>query len=40
LKEIKQAEIFADFMLVRNGRLSVMECPEKFIQWLKVKGVL
>lgn len=36
LKEIKSSGLFEDFLLVRNPRLSVMECPEKFVEWLKI----
>ena len=40
LKEIKESGLFKDFLLVRNPRLSTMECPEKFISWLldKIKS--
>jgi predicted RNA-binding protein with PUA-like domain len=40
LKEIKQLGIFNDFALVRQSRLSTMECPDNFVNWLKEKGVL
>ncbi len=41
LKQVKESGLFADFALVRQSRLSTMEVPEKFIDWLKpqVKGV-
>ncbi len=39
LKEIKDTKKFDDWMLIRQGRLSVMPVPEKFISWLKDKGV-
>ena len=37
LSEIKQSHLFDDWALVRQGRLSVMEVPEKFINWLEKK---
>lgn len=40
LHEIKSSGEFSDFRLVRQSRLSVMDVPEKFIQYLKKKGVL
>lgn len=39
LQEIKQSNLFEDFALVRQGRLSVMLVPEKFLIWLKKKGL-
>ena len=39
LKEIKSSGLFGDFILVRQGRLSTMEVPEKFIIWLKKNGL-
>ena len=39
LKDIKQSNLFNDFILVRQGRLSTMEVPEKFISWLKKQGL-
>jgi predicted RNA-binding protein with PUA-like domain len=35
LKTIKESGLFEDFALVRNSRLSTMECPEKFVAWLR-----
>lgn len=40
LKEIKQLGVFQDFALVRQSRLSTMECPDNFVNWLKEKGIL
>jgi predicted RNA-binding protein with PUA-like domain len=40
LKEIKNTNLFNDFALVRQSRLSVMECTKFFIAWLKTKNVL
>lgn len=34
LKEVKATKMFQDFALVRQSRLSVMECPEDFVKWL------
>jgi predicted RNA-binding protein with PUA-like domain len=35
LAEIKQSGKFNDWALVRQGRLSTMAVPEKFIEWLR-----
>jgi predicted RNA-binding protein with PUA-like domain len=37
LSEIKQSELFDDWALVRQGRLSTMAAPEKFVQWMRKK---
>lgn len=37
LAEIKQSGLFADWALVRQGRLSTMEAPEKFVKWVRAK---
>lgn len=37
LKEVKESNLFPDFALVRNSRLSVMECPPDFVQWASTK---
>lgn len=37
LGEIKQSKLFDDWALVRQGRLSTMEAPEKFVAWMKKK---
>ncbi|MDX2269579.1 MAG: EVE domain-containing protein [Bryobacter sp.] len=37
LKEVKETQQFNNFALVRQGRLSTMEVPLEFIQWLKAK---
>ena len=39
LAEVKQSGKFADWALVRQGRLSTMRVPEEFIAWLKARGV-
>jgi predicted RNA-binding protein with PUA-like domain len=35
LKEVKESEKFADWALVRQGRLSTMEAPEAFVAWMR-----
>jgi predicted RNA-binding protein with PUA-like domain len=35
LAEIKQSRKFDDWALVRQGRLSTMAVPEKFLQWIR-----
>lgn len=35
LAAIKQSNLFPDFALVRQGRLSTMAVPDKFIEWLR-----
>ncbi|HUB33406.1 MAG TPA: EVE domain-containing protein [Bryobacteraceae bacterium] len=35
LQEIKQSGEFADWALVRQGRLSTMAAPEKFAAWMR-----
>lgn len=40
LKQIRETGLFDDFMLLRQGRLSTMPCPDNFIEWLKGQGVL
>ena len=37
LTEIKQSHQFDDWALVRQGRLSTMSAPEKFITWMRQK---
>jgi predicted RNA-binding protein with PUA-like domain len=34
LAEIKQSKQFGDWALVRQGRLSTMAAPQKFVQWI------
>jgi predicted RNA-binding protein with PUA-like domain len=38
LREIKESHEFDDWALVRMGRLSTMEAPEKFWEWLQQQG--
>jgi predicted RNA-binding protein with PUA-like domain len=35
LAEIKQSGKFDDWALVRQSRLSTMEAPEKFVEWMR-----
>jgi predicted RNA-binding protein with PUA-like domain len=35
LAAIKQLHLFDDFALVRQGRLSTMAVPDKFVEWLR-----
>ena len=37
LHEIKQSGKFADWALVRQGRLSTMAAPEKFVEWIRAR---
>lgn len=37
LAEIKQSKKFNDWSLVRQGRLSTMSAPEKFVAWMRDK---
>jgi predicted RNA-binding protein with PUA-like domain len=35
LTEVKQSKLFDDWALVRQGRLSTMAAPEKFVAWMR-----
>ncbi len=35
LSEIKSSKKFDDWALVRQGRLSTMAAPEKFVEWMR-----
>lgn len=35
LAEIKQSKRFEDWALVRQGRLSTMAVPQKFVEWMR-----
>lgn len=35
LAEIKSSKLFDDWALVRQGRLSTMPAPEKFVEWMR-----
>jgi predicted RNA-binding protein with PUA-like domain len=37
LKEIKDSKLFEDWALVRQGRLSTMAAPEKFVAWMRAR---
>jgi predicted RNA-binding protein with PUA-like domain len=37
LHEIKQSKKFEDWALVRQGRLSTMAVPEKFVEWMRAR---
>ena len=38
LAEIKQSRKFDDWALVRQGRLSTMSAPEKFVAWMRERS--
>lgn len=37
LAEIKQSKKFDDWALVRQGRLSTMAVPDKFVDWIRAR---
>ena len=37
LAEIKQSKEFDDWALVRQGRLSTMPAPDKFVKWMRAR---
>ena len=37
LAEIKQSKKFDDWALVRQGRLSTMQAPPKFVEWMRAR---
>jgi predicted RNA-binding protein with PUA-like domain len=37
LRDIKEAGEFSDWALIRQGRLSTMAAPEKFVEWLRAR---
>ncbi len=37
LAEIKQSKKFEDWALVRQGRLSTMAAPDKFVEWMRAR---
>jgi predicted RNA-binding protein with PUA-like domain len=37
LAEIKGSHLFDDWALVRQGRLSTMEAPTKFVDWMRAR---
>jgi len=38
LAEVKQSGKFNDWALVRQGRLSTMAVPEKFVAWIRARN--
>ena len=38
LREIKDSKEFDDWALVRQGRLSTMAAPEKFVSWMRSRN--
>lgn len=37
LAEIKQSKLFDDWALVRQGRLSTMAAPDRFVDWMRAR---
>ena len=37
LAEVKQSGKFDDWALVRQSRLSTMEAPSKFVEWMRAR---
>jgi len=37
LREIKESALFADWALVRQGRLSTMSAPPEFVDWIRAR---
>ncbi len=37
LRQVKESGKFADFVLVRQSRLSTMPVPESFVEWLRAE---
>jgi predicted RNA-binding protein with PUA-like domain len=37
LQEIKESNLFNDWSLVRQGRLSTMAAPDSFVDWMRKK---
>jgi predicted RNA-binding protein with PUA-like domain len=37
LAEVKQSKKFDDWALVRQGRLSTMAAPDKFVEWMQAR---
>jgi predicted RNA-binding protein with PUA-like domain len=40
LREIKASHLFDDWLLIRQSRLSTMNVPDEFVDWLKEQGIL
>jgi predicted RNA-binding protein with PUA-like domain len=39
LKSIKISNLFSEFALVKQSRLSVMKCPQNFVNWIEGIGL-
>ena len=37
LRQVKESGKFADFLLVRHSRLSTMDVPDAFVDWLRTE---
>jgi predicted RNA-binding protein with PUA-like domain len=37
LAEVKQSNLFQDWALVRQGRLSTMAAPQEFVKWMRAR---
>lgn len=37
LAEIKASDLFEDWALVRQGRLSTMKAPDRFVEWMRAR---
>jgi len=37
LKDVKESGKFSDWALVRQGRLSTMPAPDKFVEWMRAR---
>jgi predicted RNA-binding protein with PUA-like domain len=40
LREIKESSKFGDWALVRQGRLSTMAVPQKFVEWMRARSAI
>jgi predicted RNA-binding protein with PUA-like domain len=40
LREIKDSNKFGDWALVRQGRLSTMAVPQKFVEWMRARSAI
>jgi predicted RNA-binding protein with PUA-like domain len=40
LKEVKESNKFGDWALVRQGRLSTMAAPAKFVEWMRKRSAV
>ena len=37
LSDVKQSQLFADWALVRQSRLSTMSAPDSFVKWIRAR---